>query len=45
MSEFGVGKTCDGLPGGVWSSNLLSSAFPVSNKIEIGLVHRGIIAS
>ncbi len=45
MSEFGAGRTCGGLPGGAWSSNLLSSAFPVSNKIDIGLVLRGIVAS
>ncbi len=31
MSEFGVKKTCGGLLGGAWSSNLLSSVFPVSS--------------
>ena len=45
MSEFGAGRTCGGLPGGAWSSNLLSSAFRVSNKIDIDHVLRGIIAS
>jgi len=45
MSEFGTRKTCGGLPGGVWSNNLLSSVFLVSNKIDVGLVHRGIVAS
>ena len=45
MSGFGAGRTCGGLPGGAWSSNLLSSAFPVSNRIDIDLVLRGIVAS
>ncbi len=40
-----AGKTCGGLPGGAWPSNLLSSMFPVSNKIDIGLVNCGIVAS
>jgi hypothetical protein len=45
MSEFVAGKTYDGLPDGVLSSNLLGSAFLVSNKIDIDLVLRGIVAS
>ena len=45
MSEFVAGRTYGGLPGGAWSSNLLSSAFRVSNKIDIDHVLRGIIAS
>ncbi len=45
MSGFGVGRTCGGLPGGAWSSNLLSSTFPVSNRIDLDLVLHGIVAS
>jgi hypothetical protein len=45
MSEFVAGRTYGDLPGGVWSSNLLNSGFLVSNKIDIDLVRRGIVAS
>jgi hypothetical protein len=45
MSEFVAGRTYGGLPGGAWSNNLLSSAFLVSNRIDIDLVLRGIVAS
>ena len=45
MSEFVAGRIYGGLLGGAWSSNLLNSAFLVSNKIDIDLVRRGIVAS
>ncbi len=45
MSEFVAGRTYGGWLGGAWSSNLLSSEFLVSNKIDIDLVLCGIVAS
>ncbi len=38
-------KDCGGWPGDAWSSNLLSSASLVSNKINIGPVRRGTVAN
>ena len=45
MSVFVDEMTCGGWPGDAWSCNLLSSVFLASNRIDIGPMHRGIVAN